>query len=56
MTPSGGRGDRGRGSWFWTEKVWAALIAGTVALVGAVLTLLASRWQLSSKVDELTQT
>ena len=38
------------------RKGLGALIAGTVALVGAVLTLLASRWQLSSKVDELTQT
>jgi hypothetical protein len=39
----------------WRTKIWPAVIAAVVALLGSALTLLAARWQVNSKVDELTQ-
>lgn len=36
-------------------KVTAAIIAAVVSLIGAILTLVAARWQIRAKLDELTQ-
>ena len=36
-------------------KVTAAIVAAVVSLIGTIATLLTTRWQIKSKLDELTQ-
>lgn len=36
-------------------KIWLALLTATVSLIGSGVAILSARWQLHSKIDELTQ-